>query len=108
MFVSTRIAAHAVLLAASVGAGAAMAQKPAPQDANAPKPAASNAAAMAPAAPASASPMTYRSVFDGYRSFRVDELPPWRSVNARLEAPAGLQLTLFAELDGGALPSDTA
>ncbi len=24
---------------------------------------------------------------------------PWRSLNARLEAPAGLQLTLFAELD---------
>jgi uncharacterized glyoxalase superfamily protein PhnB len=25
---------------------------------------------------------------------------PWRSLNARLEAPAGLQLTLFEELDG--------
>jgi lactoylglutathione lyase len=24
---------------------------------------------------------------------------PWRSLNARLEAPAGLQLTLFTELD---------
>jgi catechol 2,3-dioxygenase-like lactoylglutathione lyase family enzyme len=24
---------------------------------------------------------------------------PWRSLNARLEAPAGLQLTLFSELD---------
>ena len=24
---------------------------------------------------------------------------PWRSLNARLEAPAGLQLTLFQELD---------
>jgi catechol 2,3-dioxygenase-like lactoylglutathione lyase family enzyme len=24
---------------------------------------------------------------------------PWRSLNARLEAPAGLQLTLFEELD---------
>lgn len=26
---------------------------------------------------------------------------PWRSLNARLEAPAGLQLTLFQELDPG-------
>ena len=25
---------------------------------------------------------------------------PWRSINARLEAPAGLQVTLFQELDG--------
>jgi predicted enzyme related to lactoylglutathione lyase len=25
---------------------------------------------------------------------------PWRSLNARLEAPGGLQLTLFTELDG--------
>jgi lactoylglutathione lyase len=24
---------------------------------------------------------------------------PWQSLNARLEAPAGLQLTLFTELD---------
>lgn len=27
---------------------------------------------------------------------------PWDSLNARLEAPAGLQLTLFEELSGGA------
>ena len=27
---------------------------------------------------------------------------PWRSLNARLSAPAGLQLTLFQELDPGA------
>ena len=26
---------------------------------------------------------------------------PWRSLNARLEAPAGLQITLFEELEGG-------
>ena len=26
---------------------------------------------------------------------------PWRSINARLEAPAGLQLTLFTELEPG-------
>nr|MBA2700752.1 VOC family protein [Chloroflexota bacterium] len=26
---------------------------------------------------------------------------PWRSLNARLEGPAGLQLTLFQELDPG-------
>lgn len=25
---------------------------------------------------------------------------PWRSLNSRLEAPAGLQITLFEELDG--------
>jgi hypothetical protein len=25
---------------------------------------------------------------------------PWNSLNARLEAPAGLQLTLFTELGG--------
>jgi predicted enzyme related to lactoylglutathione lyase len=25
---------------------------------------------------------------------------PWRSLNARLEAPAGLQITLFEELEG--------
>ena len=25
---------------------------------------------------------------------------PWRSINSRLEAPAGLQITLFEELDG--------
>ena len=30
---------------------------------------------------------------------------PWRSLNARLEAPAGLQITLFEELDAeGAAP----
>lgn len=27
---------------------------------------------------------------------------PWRSLNSRLEAPAGLQITLFQELDDGA------
>jgi len=26
---------------------------------------------------------------------------PWRSLNSRLQAPAGLQLTLFSELPGG-------
>ncbi|SDS73881.1 VOC family protein [Microterricola viridarii] len=26
---------------------------------------------------------------------------PWRSLNSRLSAPAGLQITLFQELDGG-------
>jgi lactoylglutathione lyase len=26
---------------------------------------------------------------------------PWRSLNARLEAPAGLRLTLFSALPGG-------
>jgi predicted enzyme related to lactoylglutathione lyase len=27
---------------------------------------------------------------------------PWRSLNSRMEAPAGLQITLFEELDGDA------
>ena len=27
-------------------------------------------------------------------------ITPWQSLNARLEAPAGLQLTVFQELDG--------
>jgi hypothetical protein len=31
-------------------------------------------------------------------------LTPWSSMNARLEAPAGLQLTLFTELE----PAETA
>ncbi len=91
MFVSRRIAANAVLLAASVGAGAAMAQKPAPQDANAPKPAASNAAAVAPAAPASASPMTYRSVFDGYKGLTEQPLQPWRESNDTVGRIGGWQ-----------------
>jgi lactoylglutathione lyase len=30
---------------------------------------------------------------------------PWRSLNARLEGPAGLQLTLFTELDDPAPPA---
>jgi lactoylglutathione lyase len=30
---------------------------------------------------------------------------PWRSLNARLEGPAGLQLTLFTELDDTAPPA---
>ena len=30
---------------------------------------------------------------------------PWRSRNSRLEAPAGLQITLFEELDPGAAPA---
>lgn len=33
-------------------------------------------------------------------------LTPWRSLNARLEAPAGLQLTLFTELDDDPAPED--
>jgi predicted enzyme related to lactoylglutathione lyase len=34
---------------------------------------------------------------------------PWRSLNARLDGPAGLHITLFQELDSAALPdADTA
>ncbi|WP_241983578.1 MULTISPECIES: VOC family protein [unclassified Cryobacterium] len=30
---------------------------------------------------------------------------PWRSINSRMDAPAGLQITLFQELDAGEHPS---
>jgi catechol 2,3-dioxygenase-like lactoylglutathione lyase family enzyme len=32
---------------------------------------------------------------------------PWRSINARLDAPAGLQVTVFQELDEPAPPADS-
>ncbi len=88
MFVPTR---SAVLLAVSVGAGAAMAQQPAPQDASAPKPPASNAAAVAPAAPASASPMAYRSAFDGYKGLTEQPVQSWRESNDNVGRIGGWQ-----------------
>jgi lactoylglutathione lyase len=36
----------------------------------------------------------------GARVLAAPTRTPWHSLNARLEAPAGLQLTLFSELDG--------
>ena len=91
MFVSTRIAANAVLLVASVGAGAAMAQQPAPQNASAPKPTASGAAAMAPAASAAAGPMVYRSAFDGYKGLTDQPVQSWRESNDTVGRIGGWQ-----------------
>ena len=94
MFVSTRIAriaANAVMLAASVGAGAAAAQQPVPQSASTPKPGASSAAAMAPAASAVGSPMAYRSVFDGYKGLTEQPVQPWRESNDTVGRICGWQ-----------------
>ena len=41
---------------------------------------------------------TERLVDAGARLTATPRQTPWRSINARLEAPAGLQLTLFQEL----------
>ena len=91
MIVSTRIAANAVLLAASVGAGAAMAQQPASQSANPPKTAASSSAS-APAAPASASPMAYRSAFEGYRGLTEQPVQSWSESNDTVGRIGGWQV----------------
>ena len=92
MFVSTRIAVNAVLLAASVGAGAAIAQQPGPQTANVPKPAASNATAVAPAtAASSASPMAYRSAFEGYKGLTEQPVQSWRESNDTVGRIGGWQ-----------------
>jgi hypothetical protein len=111
MFVSTRIAANAVLLVASVGAGAAVAQQPAPQNATAPKPAASSAAAVVPAAPASTSPMAYRSAFDGYKGLTDQPVQSWRESNDTVGRIGGWQ-SYAREGQGGpvagsAPPSET-
>lgn len=42
-----------------------------------------------------------RLVAAGARVIAKPVETPWRSLNARLEGPAGLQLTLFQELDAG-------
>ena len=42
---------------------------------------------------------TRRLAAAGARVLAEPTETPWRSLNARLEAPAGLQLTLFEELD---------
>jgi len=46
-----------------------------------------------------ASEMTARSVQAGAVQIAPPTETPWRSLNSRLEGPAGLQLTLFQELD---------
>lgn len=91
MFISTRSAANAVLLVASVGAGAAMAQQPAPQSASAPKPTAGGAAAKAPAASAAAGPMVYRSAFDGYKGLTDQPVQSWRESNDTVGRIGGWQ-----------------
>jgi lactoylglutathione lyase len=51
---------------------------------------------------ADAEASTARAVAAGATVLAAPTLTPWRSLNARLEAPAGLQLTLFQELGGEA------
>ena len=91
MFISLRIAANAVLLVASVDAGAAMAQQPAPQSASAPKPTVGGAAARAPAASAAAGPMVYRSAFDGYKGLTDQPVQSWRESNDTVGRIGGWQ-----------------
>lgn len=76
MFDSTCSAANVLLLAATVGAGAAVAQQPAPQNASVPTMAASSAVAVAPA-----TPMAYRSAFDGYKGLTEQPVQSWREAN---------------------------
>lgn len=52
-----------------------------------------------------ASAMTQRLANAGAQVLASPTITPWRSRNARLEAPAGLQLTVFGELaDGDGTP----
>ncbi len=44
---------------------------------------------------------TTRLTDAGARLLAAPVVTPWNSLNARLEGPAGLQLTLFEELDPG-------
>jgi lactoylglutathione lyase len=44
---------------------------------------------------------TTRLIDAGARLIAAPVRTPWNSLNSRLDAPAGLQLTLFEELDGG-------
>lgn len=44
---------------------------------------------------------TDRLVASGAELVAAPTETPWRSLNSRLEAPAGLQITLFEELDDG-------
>lgn len=48
---------------------------------------------------ADASAATQRLVAHGAELIAAPTVTPWRSLNARLSAPAGLQLTLFEELE---------
>jgi hypothetical protein len=91
MYFSTRIAANAVLLVASIGAGPVMAQQPVPQNANAPKPAPSSAAAVAPTALVPVDPLAYRSAFDGYRGLTDQPVQSWRESNDTVGRIGGWQ-----------------
>ena len=109
MFVSTRIArivANAVMLAAFVGAGAAVAQQPEPQSASTAKPGASSAAAVAPAASTAGSPMTYRSAFEGYKGLTEQPLQPWRESNGTVGRIGGWQ-SYAREGQGGPVAGST-
>ncbi len=49
---------------------------------------------------ADAATFTARALNGGAQLIAPPTETPWRSLNSRLEAPAGLQITLFEELDG--------
>jgi catechol 2,3-dioxygenase-like lactoylglutathione lyase family enzyme len=53
---------------------------------------------------ADATGMTSRLTSAGARLVAAPTVTPWHSLNARLEAPAGLQLTMFEELPDGSRP----
>ena len=91
MFLSLRIAAKAMLVVASMGGTAAMAQPQAPANVNTPKPAASSAATAATAASAPASPMAYRSAFDGYKGLTDQPVQSWRESNDTVGRIGGWQ-----------------
>lgn len=91
MFVSSRIAAKAMLFAASVGASAAMAQQPAPSNATAPKPAASSAATATPIASVPAGLVAYRSAFEGYKGLTEQPVESWRESNDTVGRIGGWQ-----------------
>jgi predicted enzyme related to lactoylglutathione lyase len=50
---------------------------------------------------ADAEQATRELVEQGAELVAAPTVTPWRSLNSRLAAPAGLQLTLFQELEGG-------
>ena len=91
MFLSSRIAAKAVLFVASVGGAAVMAQQPAPANANRPAPAASSVATAATAASAPASPLGYRSAFEGYKGLTDQPVQSWREANDTVGRIGGWQ-----------------
>ena len=57
---------------------------------------------------ADAAAATERAVAAGAELVAAPVETPWRSLNARLEGPAGLQLTLFEDLGGVQAPAPGA